>query len=397
MATQASSQALALTFKVLTPPLSTIELQRGQAPGIISLTGRALPYRPIIFSGKQRVKTTWYPGNPNATQQVMGPTEDPTTLNGMWKDRFLGDGQARALGVLFDNIRRSGSEIEMTWGAGVLGGIVFGPQITRRGLISNAEFTFDRPQDVAFKLTFDWSGRGEQVAPPIFAVGVENPREGLNQIISKLAVLTDTVSDFSRAAHTRVVGLSQTVEDTTAAVGNRIIDVTRAIDTATATGSTITNIPRTIVERGIDVSLQAVQVGRNLRAASEEIEALTYAVRDEALELLGFKTSQIAIAAASSDTEETASNVATGLTGQLFPEVIAEARPPIGTDLRDLAQEHYGDPDLWYIIAVYNGIVGSRVPDLPSGASDNPFATRPISIPRRIVGVLGDIRKGAGC
>lgn len=397
MATLVSSQALALTFRVLTPPLSSQQLQIGQPNGVVSLTGRALPYRPIIFTGKQRVKTTWYAGNPNATQQVMGPTEEPTTINGVWKDRFLGNGQARELANLFDNIRRSGAQIEMTWGAGVLAGDVFGHQFMRVGVISMVEFTLDRPQDVAWKVTFDWANRGERVSPPILSVGVENPREGLNQIISKLGAMTDTVLNFSSDAYTRVVGVDQEITDAVAQVGNRIIDVGVAIDNATAIGSSLTNVPRTIIERGIAVSLEAVQVGRNMRQASEDIEALAYAVQDQAEELLGFKTHQIAIQQSSSEEQETAANVAAGLTGQLFPEVIAEVRPPVGTDLRDLAQTHYGDPDLWYIIAVYNGIIGSRVPDLPTGSSDNPFATRPIAIPNRIVGVLGDIRKGAGC
>src|SRR5262245_24990140 len=67
--------------------LSTEDVRKNR---VVRLIGRALPYRPITFSGTMRHDITWYPGNPEATIQVLGAAEDPTTINGRWSDRWLG-------------------------------------------------------------------------------------------------------------------------------------------------------------------------------------------------------------------------------------------------------------------------------------------------------------------
>ena len=54
----------------------------------VILTGRGMPYRPLGFKGKQGLTITWLPGNPIATATVLGPQEDPSDVNGYWKDNF---------------------------------------------------------------------------------------------------------------------------------------------------------------------------------------------------------------------------------------------------------------------------------------------------------------------
>lgn len=57
--------------------------------GVLTLTGRALPYLPLSITGKQRAEFTWYPGSPAATVQMLGPEEGAITIRGFWKDKFL--------------------------------------------------------------------------------------------------------------------------------------------------------------------------------------------------------------------------------------------------------------------------------------------------------------------
>ena len=61
---------------------------------VISLAGFMLPFRGVSFPTEQRIKTTYYPGNPQASQTVVGPTLPNTTVVGRWMDisRGVSDG-----------------------------------------------------------------------------------------------------------------------------------------------------------------------------------------------------------------------------------------------------------------------------------------------------------------
>lgn len=395
MATLAFSQAMPLTIRVLEAPLRFQELMIGQPLGQVSLEGRSLPYRPIVYEGRQRVKTTWYAGNTSATQQVMGAVLEPTTLTGMWKDKYLGDGAARAFCVLFDTIRKVGAPVEVTWGAGFLDGTVFGGQFVRRGIIARTKWTFDRPQDVAWEMEFHWSSEGETTAPILVSVGVENPREGFTGMVQSMLSVVDDVAAFRENPITRVVNLSEDITTGLDLIANKAIEVTQIIDNAAAATSALADIPRHIVERAIDVAQKVNLTLKGLEETMLNIKDMQYETKDDAKQLLEYLGARLSIVQASTEARELAVETGSGLTGQLYPEVLAEVRPPAGTDLRDLAFEFYGDPDLWFIIAQYNGLISSRTPSLPDGASDNPFGTRPLLIPLRQEGSLGDIR--AGC
>jgi hypothetical protein len=125
----------------------------------IVLSGRALPYRPLKFQGTQQLEQTWYPGYDRATVQVLGPHEENTTVNGMWKDRFLGTQSIQAtvndstvlqsvrdLVFLFEEIRRSGVQIEVTWGP-----------VARRGYLRSFSHTWTTEHDCEWEMEFLWS------------------------------------------------------------------------------------------------------------------------------------------------------------------------------------------------------------------------------------------------
>lgn len=414
MATLASSQALPFRILVLEGPLSQRPLMLGmggtKANGLIELEGRSLPYRPIVYEGRQRVKTTWYAGNTVATQQVMGPIEEPTVVNGMWKDRFLGDGQARGMANLFDTLRRSGSLVEVTWGAGILENTAFGFSFVRQGIVARTKFTFDRPQDVAWEVEFHWNGQGEQITPFVNTALV-NPKNGLEVLRDSLAKLEDSVDGFlSGSKLTQALDFSNSLVAGFEIVADGITDTINLFSNAALATSDAAEIPAVAIERGINVAdrmsalsqavvlslvgsvtQDLVQTEELLRRLGLDIDLTgflepTLFPTDDATNLLTFGGDRINTVRDATERQEQAVNIIDSLTGMILPEVIAEERPPAGTDLRDLAQKHYGDPDMWIVIARHNGIVGSKVPSLPSAASDDPG--RPILIPRRPTGEL---------
>lgn len=164
---------------------------------VLMLRGRALPYRPLTFSGTMRADVTYYPGNPEPTVQMLGASEEETTITGMWKDRFIGDGQEHA--VLFtqvlgpaafdsfvpssdpriipglvtfrpartvlttaadivkvvDEIRRTGQLVRVSW-----------DEFVREGFITKFEQTWDRKQDVAWSITFRFLNQGDRTPAP---------------------------------------------------------------------------------------------------------------------------------------------------------------------------------------------------------------------------------------
>lgn len=143
----------------------------------VELRGAGLPFAGVSWPGNMRVTTTWYPGNGiQATQHVIGPTEGPTTFQGEWNTtRLIRDpvlysenGQpvqeiARAFSVyeLFDTLRRSGSEFEVTWA------IDGDRRIRRIGRITSFDPTFDRSDDVRWSLELEWLSRGAAQRPVV--------------------------------------------------------------------------------------------------------------------------------------------------------------------------------------------------------------------------------------
>ena len=63
----------------------------------IVLQGRSLPYQGVAWGGTMELDVSWFPGNPVASVQVIGPREKGTTIVGKWKDIFLTAIQSRAL------------------------------------------------------------------------------------------------------------------------------------------------------------------------------------------------------------------------------------------------------------------------------------------------------------
>jgi hypothetical protein len=389
-------QAEAFVITVLDGPLSSTVLMAGEAPGVVALQGRSLPYRPISFAGRQRVKTRYYAGNTVATQQVTGPVEEPTTVSGFWKDRFLGDGVAMGLILLFDQIRRTGPQLQVAWGGFV-----------RTGVLQQFKATPDNTQDIAWEAVFEWASQGEQVAPLISATPASNPREGLRAVFDDSTAVVDSLGSFLQTAPARIVGFSDQVTDKLDSATNAVLEQVDLLNGIVDAVTTVADLPREVVERGITLSRAIAASLRNveeglldplleLASPSESgvwvgAKALVYNVKDDPLGLLVYLDEKLQVLRNVGAALETCLNTADELEAQLYPTVIAEERPPAGTDLRDLAIKHYGDADLWWIIAQFNGLDTSAVPALPTEPSDNPART--IKIPRRSTGALADLRK----
>lgn len=389
------SQATPWQIRVLEGQLSAAILQDGQQPGVVQLAGWALPKQGVSFGGEQREVTTWYPGNPVGSQQVIGPTEDPTEVEGEWNDIHLGDGAALALAQLLDTIRVAGASIEVSWGGNVSGDMasptLSGAPIVRVGLLKKFIATYDRVQDVRWHATFRWRSRGEAAQPVVAATGVMNPREGFSNVLDDLDLATATWSSVRDASPLKDVGLPQIADD---AMNTAFEAVDKATDTISRAAGTITSavvIPTTAALQLIGACSGALDSIAVMEGTVLGLNLTLIEVRDSALDLLRIKDSLFDVLAQTGQAKETCADASASIADRVEPEIIATVVAPAGTDLRDLAIRYYGNADLWWAIANFNGIDGSAVPAAPTGPSDNP--NRPILIPRPQPGASSDLRQ----
>ena len=147
----------------------------GQHLRSIVLRGAALPFRGVPYGGEPRVPTFWYPGNADeATQHVMGPTEKQTDWEGFWRTTQLNrsvneytdeTGNTAYLNNAFvmyqalEDMLRTGLLCRVVWSVTIRGATF---TILREGRASAWNFKFDRPDDIAWDITWEWVSRGRR-------------------------------------------------------------------------------------------------------------------------------------------------------------------------------------------------------------------------------------------
>jgi len=260
----------------------------GQRRAIV-LSGRALPYRPLKFQGTQQLEQTWYPGYDRATVQVLGPHEENTTINGMWKDRFLaqtirglstadttvtgGDAKLDGFAVtravqlvdLFDRVRRAGSQLDVVWGS-----------VTRRGYLRSFSHTWTTEHDCEWEMEFLWSSN-ESVAPRFTAsIGQEEFRlsdslavaraairpgeeviaqskitgalvpSWFQSIQLKIAAVSSAISEAFSQASTIGQPIAQTSRQISGLIGSTVAESLALIDEASSTGLDVLGVANSV-------------------------------------------------------------------------------------------------------------------------------------------------------
>lgn len=367
-----------------TADIFQIEELSGQERLLI-LVGRALPYRPISFSGTQRMVKTWYPGSPVATVQVLGSQEDDTTIHGMWKDRFLGtvttngkivpkpDAQVilvdenanqqtleRAIDVVstIDDFRRKGQLLRVTWG----------PEI-RHGFIEQFVRDWDREQDVAWEIKFSWISiedpQGQQTVTPAIS-NLSDSKSNLLQVLTDInnarKTLTASLNEFNATLNSKINKLNSSIQDafdtfdkTTETIIDPAVSALRLIstyhringdaqDSVTTLDSRVSwgILSRFPGDTGPGTSLppaDSLPLGTRI-TADKQTRRLRRALRQTQAEAI----SQQSITSKS-----------------ILPDLIAVFTARAELDLRDVSSRYYGTPHEWQRIARYNKIKGSSL------------------------------------
>lgn len=407
-----SSQACAFAIKILDGT------QKGR---VISLEGRALPYRGVEWETEMRLKTTYYPGNPVATQQTIGPIEKNTVITGMWKDIFLGNGAARRNVQVIRDLVRTAQAVEVTWGIGSINSFTtpfksVGDPIVRRGFIKRIKAKFDRPQDVTFDIEFEWRGADDQTKAPVFSSEPLKLQNVLSSLSETLATIRNAVYNFNA----KLAGLTDFSKwkDALDDVQNTIAAGVDTLNTVVDSAANVAELPNDLLDRTRESFAGVVGACQNGRKLFDAIVgdwtdgrlltdfgldmarlgkkmAAAFTPTDDPLKFLDATTLNMAVVHSFDKSSEDATQQDVFFAAQQIPEVIATVRPPVGSDLRDIAIQFYDDPDMWWQIADYNGLDSSEVPPVPVGFSDDP--ARAILIPRKATGANAKPYGGAGC
>jgi|SRR5580693_7742039 hypothetical protein len=165
------------------------------------MTGAGLPHKGTKWASKQIIKTTWFPGNSRASQQVLGPQQPSTTFSGKWSVVQLATCPVQltqdntnflvvrpdVIMEFFEEMLAGGALLQVTWAAQAIGGNDV--QIVRVGRLSQVEWTPDTIHDVPWELTFDWVGRTGTTGQSVVSTRDDNTADAtsLNAALSNAA------------------------------------------------------------------------------------------------------------------------------------------------------------------------------------------------------------------
>ena len=336
----------------------------------LELIGRALPYRPMTFEGTMQAEFCWYPGNPIATVQMIGARESATTINGMWKDRFIktttdqgiplfnppGKAKYDGLTVLdvhdlvtvVDGFRMRGQLLALTW-----------DEMTRHGIMKRFRHTWLRREDVEWEMEFDWISRGEEEMPIAFASSIPG-LDLINELLDAYNNLVDSIKSIFAM-----------VDDIQNLLNNALDAITTAVGQA-----------QNLAKQFQNAVMYPLQMAQSLKAAYETIKdecgniintvtSVPGRALRKAKDIAGISESESVEAEMYSRTVRKAARKMRSLAAQRQQELAAKTsdQPAITTitaradqDLRAVSKQAYGTPNEWQRIAAYNHISGSKAP-----------------------------------
>lgn len=330
------------------------------SPRTIILRGRALPNSPLEMPGEQRTVTTYYPGNPRATVQVLGTKLGSTTISGVWKYRFVGDPtfemyELAGFGDLSFNIPGAGDKtpqrlveaFEKLRDEGLPVLVEWNDQ-QRRGILKMFKARWLRSQDVEWTATFEW-----------FAKGPDTPRAKNLDLPGEPVATWSSLLDDVLALEPRFL-----LPDYAAIVTSTIADIRQSVGTifdfirfAQTQVETPVSALQAISTAAFEIRLEAEEVYSRLAdspytdaAASDDVNTVLEA--EGWRRTAAFRTAELRTAAQKTSQDFNEQNA---------PGTLQVVVVPQDTTLRDLSKTYYGTADDWQLIADTNFFEESQV------------------------------------
>lgn len=365
----------------------------GQQRELRLIGARALPFRPLSFKGKQRAELTWLPGNPIATSTITGPTEEPTTINGYWKDKYLsaGDGSStvtldgvaittvRELVKAVDSFRRLGQLMEVTW-----------DEQARHGHMTEFEHQWHNVHDVEWEVTFEWTSQAEAQVPAVFAqLDLGNAfakfRVGLSDLLEKtFPPLIGAALEFMNKIKNQIQRIVTAIVSIGSAISNGFQEAMTPFDIARRIVAACSEIIGAVKDLGSDLEDQTI-MAVDLRRGDAALAFGTGRQKDP--NLLGtqgagqvvqsgrdfpqdrLSTGQRIVAydyarGIKNSAREIMSNAIVTrahLLKQVATDILSSYTAKDGDDLRDVSKIFYSTPFEWRRIMVFNELASAEL------------------------------------
>lgn len=354
-----------------------VDVLEGPAAGAsIALVGREMPYRSgnggsVSYEEELRTKITWYPGNRTGSHHIGGPKLAPTTFNGVWKERYLGEDRPIDLVEMFTELLEQGCQVRVSW-----------QTIVRQGVVKRVKMTPGLPVgglgDLGWEITFEWSKGDLPTYIPQSSAGTLSFRDAMVNAATLVADVIDAVEGYVSVAGFFVGTASALFASVASSFSSAEEELAPTISQqaqASSDSGDVSALPTRTAE------LASTAAGAAIAGAADvaDIAAAASPARttvDDGLEaILGDATSRYAIIEKSYAAIDAQFELRTRLEAQLKPPQFARLTPVGGQDFRELANRYYGDADLWKRIATVNGVDTSVVPD------DLDYILIPLSLP----------------
>lgn len=366
------------------PALSVIFEEMTGPRRLIQLKGRSLPFQGVTWGTKQRVDINYFPGNPVAITQVIGPTWKPTTLTGRWSDVFLfleenaprligfpplaspaqpGSDQvagqtfdsggavtgqsartARAARDAFYELCRGGQVLRFEWGS-----------IVRFGYIVDFDPTHDREQDIDWSMTMEWIG--DTFAQPKPAPQSQDTVSLLKRMIDNVEAVIDFLNEqaifleqYERLFNQTLIKLGSLTEELFGALA-RLTRITTRADPRVLFG-TLKGILAGIQAAGVDLLNAFTTLGAAVglsKTGDASLVAFANGLQAEFRKLALKLSADARIGQAEIEKFDS-------------PAIQSIVTPSVGTTLRDISQQEYDTPNNWRAIMEFNGFATSVVP-----------------------------------
>jgi hypothetical protein len=335
----------------------------------LRLVGRGLPYRPFTLTTKQRVEINWYPGNPIATSTILGATEEPTTIHGAWKDKFISSegasieslasgavypitlddipiGTVREAVTIVDDIVRAGQMLQVTWDEQV-----------RHGHITEFEKSWQNFHDLDWTLGFSWISRGQAVVPAV--VEQESPRRAASAISAANEDLRDAVNELAIPTSPEFQFDLLSLLDTIDGLVNEVLS-------AVATGVKLVNTPFAVIARITSLCTRVIGAAEDLiDFATSQVDGAFDFVTPLANQSFQKRLADGWYFRRIMQNSRKLQRVAVARRAQFLKQIdsdlLAVYTAKMGDDLRTVSQLYYGSPFDWRPLMIFNDLSGPQL------------------------------------
>jgi len=314
----------------------------------VELRNRALPYQAIQYQGTQHYTQTWYPGNPNATIQVLGPQEGDLPIRGMWKTRYIGNDvttegfddviqnsesmTAEILTQIFHRLRRSGNLVEIRWG----------PEV-RRGIIKEFTPDYDRVEDIRWTIIFAISQIGDRPAPR--AADTRQPDSEVESAQNDLDEAAADIPDYI-------------LPNTSLPILSEVLLMRGASVSLITTLNSIYGVPSvpSPIQKDVEAIVKRIMTsGRAITDRCSNGPYIPFIATDRVDRVFGAEVWRQSVSGAARGVMAAAIRARENVRRRAVPGILAIVKIRQNQTLRTLARIYYRDSDNWRPIANANG------------------------------------------